>query len=62
MPFLDGVQEYGRLFTKEKIGEILPSLAERLSQIHSSMMASTRLKGASEDERAAVECSKCHAT
>lgn len=58
MPFLNGVQEYGRLFAKETIGEITPSLAERISQIHSSMMASTRLTGTSGDR----ECRKCHAT
>lgn len=38
------------------MGEIFQSLAERLSQIRSPMMAWTRLTGVSGDERAAVEC------
>lgn len=46
----------------EIIGEIPLSLAERLSQIRSSMVAWTRLTSEFGDERDAVECSGGHAT
>lgn len=42
---------------KKSVGETALSLAERLSQIHSSM---TRLTDKFGDERVTMECSNCH--
>lgn len=56
------MQTKARLLAKEATGEMQLSLAVRLSQIRSSIVAWTRLRKDSGDERVAVECSDSHAT